>query len=445
MTPGASTDSAQSGAGDPQQSGGASNTSQTGANGPQDTFSHPEKLPPLNLFSEATGNTGLTLFTSVGTLVQRVSETRSTSYWQTLAAVNGGISISQYRPALLWSFTYNGGTNLSSTSGYYNTSLSQAGNARIAWNFAKRWQLRIKDNYLYSNDPFQPFLTYLGQPTPNNPNPVVYIPNAIVAQNTGNIDVSYRLAAHDTVNFSGGESFQHFIRGYNAQWNSFTYSGGVFYQHDFSARFSGGGGYLFQAIDFGHGTSRAGVNWFQGFATYQFSPRLQVSGWVGPELTHTKDLIPIFCSQYGCLVEVEHRGSWNVAEGGTLTWQVAPGNALGLQVAHQITNGGGLLGIARTYQGALTYSRPLTRAWSLGLGLLYNDSLSESAFRAAQYLKSWAGTAGFGRKVFNDAWSFNAYYAYIRQSSNFFGRPSTGSSNGLGLSLSYAWNHALGR
>jgi hypothetical protein len=83
--------------------------------------------------------------------------------------------------------------------------------------------------------------------------------------------------------------------------------------------------------------------------------------------------------------------------------------------------------------------------WGFGLGGLYQDSKSITHYRANQYLKSWAWTAGFNRRLFNDAWSLNAYYAYLWQSQNYIGFPGKTSANGVGFSIRYGWNHSLGR
>ena len=191
----------------------------------------------------------------------------------------------QVRPKLLWSLGYNGGVS-TTTGAVYSTysNLNQAVNAHIIWAFANRWQFRFKDSYFYSDDPFQPFFTFLSAPTPNNPNPVIYFPQTVLEQNQATADITYLLGPHDSVDFYGGESFQHYLRGIatsnnsgfnpGALWNSTTYSGGVFYQHVFSPRLSGGEGYIFTAMDFGHGQSRAGVQTFQTYVTYRISPRM---------------------------------------------------------------------------------------------------------------------------------------------------------------------------
>jgi len=445
------TDSPQNGSSDSGQSdsgqSGSGDQSQSGASGPQDTFSHPEQLPALNLFSDVVSRTGISLTTSVGTLAQHVTG-EGPNTWEALSSFNGGLTMAQIRPMLTWSLGYIGGVNLTSGISNYNyTNLNQAAYANIKWNFAKRWQMRIKDNYFYSDDPFQPFFTYLGQPTPNNPNPVVYYPQAVIEQNQATADLTYQLGPHDVLNFEGVEGFQRYLRStVSSLWNSVTYSGSAFYQHEFSQRLAAGGGYQFAALDFGHGSSRAGVQTFQGFITYVFSSRLQVSGWIGPQQTSTKDIVPVFCYQFGCFYAIQHQQTWSVAQGGTVRWKATTRDLFGLDFSHGVSNGGGILGAATIYQATLTYSRPVSRLWSFGMGLYYVDSNSISSFRNPEFLKSITGTLGFSRKLFDsDAWSLNAYYAFIHQSENYTGLPDVISTSGLGFTIRYSWDHGFGR
>ena len=454
----------QSGASDSSQNGGGagdvqsgSDDSQSGLGGPQETFTHPEKLPPLNLFSDAISHTGYTFNFSGGTVAQHINSYLGTpGYWDSLWLATGGLTLVQVRSNLLWSLGYTGGVNQTVGTTYATYSnLNQNANGHIIWRLAKRWQFRLKDTYFYSDDPFQPFFTFLGEPTANNPNPVIYFPQSVVEQNQATADLSYSLGAHDTINFYGGESFQHFLRGFQTQsslnlgslWNSTTYAGGVFYQHQFSARLSAGGGYIFSALDFGHGQSRAGVQEFQTFVSYRVSRTLSISGWVGPELTHTKDLVPLVCFPSGCLIEEQHSSYLNVAEGGTLTWAASPKNVFAVQANNSITNGGGLFGAVKYYSFTGTYSRPINRNWSFAAGALLSHSDSLTNFSGDQFIHSAQGTLTFARRI-NDAWNMNAYYVLIRQKQNFygpFGVPTTTGTSGLGLTVQYTLNHSLGR
>jgi len=455
-----SPDFSQAGAGGDSQNPG--DNGQAGLGGPQDAFSHPEKLPALNLFNDAVTHTGYSFNFSAGTVAQYVSGyAGQPSYWDSLYLATGGINIVQVRSHVLWSAGYSAGINQTAGSVYENYSnLNQSANARIVWQIAKRWQFRLKENYFYSDDPFQPFFEYLGQPQPNYPNPVYYFPQTVVEQNQATGDLTYALGAHDTLNFYGAESFQHYLRGFQTEsnlpnfgslWNSTTYAGGVFYQHQFSRAVSAGEGYVFTALDFGHGQSRAGVNMFQTFVNYRINRSLTISGWVGPEVTGTKDLVPLICFPSGCLIQEFHNSYLNVAEGATLTYAAPNHNNFALQGSNSITNGGGLFGAVKYYQVTATFSRPINRDWGMAVGLLYghSDSLNSLSSGGAsdQFLHAAQGTVSFSRKL-NNAWNLNAYYAYIHQTQNYYGQfgvPTTVDTSGLGVTVQYTWNHSLGR
>ena len=286
----------------------------------------PSSCRRLSMINDVTKNTGLGFTMNVGTLNDYVwGGQGQPNYWENMLMTNGGIAFSQLRPTSLVQLGYTGGVNLSSLTfgpSNYFTTLNQTGNARILWNFAHRWQLRIKDNYLYSDDPFAPFQQYVSDPTPNQPNTTVFYPNAVIEQNTATADISYRLTAHDSLDFQGAESLQHLHSGRQRVVELLHLVGAAVIISTFSVtQLAAGGGYNFSALDFGHGQSRAGVQMFQGFLMYKFNPGLSVSGWVGPELTATKDLITLTCiPPYGCLIEELHRKQWDVAEGGTLSY-----------------------------------------------------------------------------------------------------------------------------
>ena len=180
----------------------------------------------------------------------------------------------------------------------------------------------MKDSYIYTNDPFAPYLTYDGVPTFNDPNPVIYIPQAVTEANVGSVDLTYQMSQHDSLTFTGGESFQRYFNTGLAANNSYSYSAGSNYQHEFSARLSAGGGYSFTAIDYGHGLSRSGIQAIIGFASYQLSPTMYVTGFMGPEYTASKDIVPTFCFPgFGCFgYHAQYQAEWNLAEGATFGW-----------------------------------------------------------------------------------------------------------------------------
>jgi hypothetical protein len=450
QSPSGSMDQSQNGYANQSQNG-ATDQSQPSSTGPQVAYTHPEELPPLTLLNEVTANTGinLSLLTGLATNYDSYGTSSSRNYWQTLGTLAGGLHITQIRPTLFWDVRYNGGASLSTVTlpGAPNYStLNQEGGAKIRWQFTKRWQLAVDDRYIYTDDPFAPYLTVEGVPTFNNPNPVIYIPRAITEMNVGSVYLTYQMGPHDTLNFTGGESFQRYIRTSLSADNSYAYSGGTNYQHDFSARFSAGAGYNFTALDYGHGVSRSGIQGVTGFASYQLSPSMFVTAFAGPEYTASKDIVPTFCFPgYGCFgYHPVYEAQWSAAEGATFGWTRAR-NALRLGFRHQNSDGGGLLGTVRLYQATAAYRRALSQRWDFSAGISYNNSLSISQYHANEFLKLLQGTVNFSRNI-SQSWKATIYYALIHESQNYSTpQPSTLGTNGVGISLRYSWGHSLGR
>jgi hypothetical protein len=441
----------QSQSGSPDQSqGGSTDQGQQSSTGPQVAYTHPEQLPPLTLLNEVTANTGLKLSLLTGLLLNHNAYGGTTSsYWETLGMLGGGIHITQIRPTLLWDLRYQGGVSLTALTvknANYATNLNQNGGVKILWQFASRWQLAVDDRYIYTNDPFEPYLTNAGVPTFNNPNPVFYAPQAITESNVGSATLTYKLGEHDNLNFTGGESFQRYINTPLSANNSYSYSGGASYDHDLSARLSLGAAYNFTALDYGHGLSRSGITAITPFGSYRLTPSMYITGFFGPEYTANKDIVPTFCFPgFGCFgYHAAYEAKWNLAEGATFGWSQTR-NAVRLGFRHQNSDGGGLLGTVRLYQITASYRRALTQNWDLTAGISYNNSLSVSQYHANQFLKALQGNVSLGRNI-TPAWNATMYYATIHQSQNYYSpQASTLGSNGLGLSLRYSWSHSLGR
>ncbi len=415
-----STDQTQGNSTDQSQTGPADQSPQS--TGPQVAYTHPEQLPPLTMLNEVTANTGIRLNMTTGLLENYSSYAGASSgYWQSFGTVGGGVHITQIRPTLVWDVAYNGGVSLSAVSlpgASSYTTLNQTARGDVLWQFAKRWQLSVQDRYFYTNDPFAPYLTHDGVPTFNNPNPVVYIPQAITETNVGSVAVNYQMTLHDSLSFTGGENFQRFINSSLSADNSYSYSTGANYQHIFSARLAAGGGYSFTAIDYGHGLSRSGIQGMTLFASYQLSPTMSVSGFFGPEYTASKDIVPSFCFPgFGCFgYHAVHQAEWSLAEGGTFGWS-GMRDAVRLGFRHQVSNGGGFIGTVDLYQVTAGYRRTLTPLWNLFAGFSYINSTSITQFNPGGFLNGVQATVNFTRRL-SQSWNATMYYAAIHRATN---------------------------
>ncbi len=437
----------QIGTGDAPQGGSVDSSQQQSADGPQPAFTHPEQRPPLAMLDELTEHNFLNV--GLGATVAWDSNANSFGYQpysRTLFIVNPSIELKQTRPTLTWYVSANGGLTTSTGQGYYNTSNPTA-SAGITYNIDKHWQISAYDSYLYSSDPYQQYLAYLGSPTYNQPNPAVYVPLTTTQQNSGVLDLTYRIGPHDTLTFSGTESFRRFLHNDAfSNYNLTTWGGSSSYQHLFSPKFSAGGAYSYGSLDFGHGQSRSGIQTLEAFANYQFSPHLSVGGWIGPQDTATKNKIPIFCTPYGCYIEVFHNNMWDVAYGGNFGWS-GQRNAATVSFSKSVSDGGVGFGIAHVYTVNGNYVRQLDPRWNLQLGVLWGDTNgAASQLTVHQHLNALAGNAGLTRQI-TPALSASVQYLRYYETQKYIYPTSAPkwTDNRIQFTLQYNWGHSLGR
>ena len=206
-----------------------------------------------------------------------------------------------------------------------------------------------------------------------------------------------------------------------------------------------GGGYSFTAVDFGHGQSRSGIQSIQAFATYKFSPHMSLTGWLGPQYTANKNLVPIFCTRYGCLIEQFHNASWSSAFGGNFSWS-GQRNSVRLSFSKSIQNGGILLGVVQLYQVNSLYMRQLTPRWTGNLGVLYGNNTGRSTRFQAQHLNSITGYASLVRQLTPDLSASVSYtYLYQTQQHLYYAVTPKWIDNHFQFTLQYYWGHSLGR
>ncbi len=432
--------------GTPDQSQSDSTDQSQQSPGPQVAYTHPEQLPPLALLNEATADTGLQLGFSTGTTVDTNAGGFTVNHLlETWYFFRPNISVLQIRPKLIWSLDYSGGFSVVPQVSNFN-SLSHNGTADVLYQISRHWQVHAHDSYSYTNDPFESFDTITGTPRYNDPNPTVYVPLSIREQNLASLDLTDQLAIHDSITFSGTEYFRRYENTTVTAYNSFGYSGRASYQHEFSPRVTAGGGYIFQALDFAQGVSRSGIQTIQVYASYQINPHMYVTGWMGPEYTATKNIVPTFCFPgFGCFgYHAKHQAAWDVAGGGTFGWSGVH-NAFRAGFSKSVTDGGGVLGTVRLYLLNASYRRQLSPRWSLTSGILYGNNLSISSFTLPRQYNSWNANAGVERQL-SSAWNFLFQYYYIHQyQHNIYGTIPNWNDNRFQISLQYAWSHSLGR
>ncbi len=438
----------QVGTGDAPQSGSVDSSQQQSSNGPQPAFTHPEQRPPLALLDELTQHNFLSV--GLGASVAWDSNANTFGYQgysRTLFIVNPSLELRQTRPTLTWYAAANGGLTTSTGQGYYDSSNPTA-NGGITYNINKHWQINAYDSYLYTSDPYQQYLVYSGTPTYNQPNPTIYVPLTTTQQNSGVLDLTYQIDAHNSLTFTGTESFRRFLHNdtYSA-YNLTSWGGTSAYQHLFTARFSAGGAYSFASLDFGHGQSRSGIQTIEAFVNYQLSPHMSVGAWIGPQYTATKNLVPILCTPYGCFIEVFHNKMWDVAYGGNFGWS-GQRNAATFSFMKSVSDGGVLLGIVDLYTFNGNYIRQLNPRWSLLLGVLYGNNTGTSTRYKSQHLDSFTSNIGLTRQLTPTLSASMQYFRYYETQKNLIGYGAAApkwTDNRIQFTLQYNWGHSLGR
>ncbi len=454
---------AQTSSSDSPQNGSTESSPQDQSSaGPQPVYTHPQDGPSFGLLDEATSHN----FIKLGMGASYAYDTNaavfsSPKYSQNLGILNPSVLLSQTRPTLSWSLGAVGSLTTSSVPGYYTTA-GIYGQGNLTWQINHRWQLIISETYLYTTDPFQQYTAYMGAPSYNQPNPTSYSPLGTTESNAANVDLSYVIGAHDSITFTGLQNSTSCIyavynsttpsctssSSYGSAFNWYTWGGWAQYQHLFSSRFSAGGGYGFEAVDFGNGTSRSGIQSFQAFATYQLAPHMSVTGWIGPQYISTKNKVPIFCDQFGCFVEIFHNSSWNTAYGGSFAWN-GQRNAAMINFSKAITNGGvtpaGGFGIVQLYLVRAAYTRQLSPRWSGNLSMLYGNNTSYASVSHYTF-DSFTGYAGLVRQL-TPTLSASVTYAYFYETTNnrLYGLLPKWVDNRFQFTLQYYWGHSLGR
>jgi hypothetical protein len=435
----------QVGSGDSSQSSSTASSQQQSADGPQPVFTHPEDLPPLAMLSEVTSHSFIGL--GLGATVAYDTNAASFSYQkysQTLGILNPSIDLRQTRPTLTWDFGASGGLTTSNVPGYYSSSNPSA-HAGFLYQISQRWQLKGSDFYTYTEDPFQYYEIISNAPTYNQPNPTIYVPLTTTETNYGHLDLTYQFTAHDSLTFTGTENFIRYLHDTYFAYNQYSWGGGASYQHIFSARFAAGGSYNFSALDFGHGESRSGISEIVGFLSYKISPHTSVAGWVGPEYTSTKNVVPIFCTPFGCYYYTLHNSAWSTAFGATYSWNGVH-NAANASFIKSITNGGIILGLVDLYQATGNFTRQLTARWNFNASILYGNNTGYSTIFHARHLDSLTGNVGLSRQLTPDLTASVQYLRIWETQKNIIGAAAPKwTDNRFQFTLQYKWSHSLGR
>lgn len=423
--------------------------------GPKPAYTYPDATPSLDFLSQSVENSSIELGISAGFSYDSNAYSNTSTgqnFW--LFNVTPSIKIQQFRPNLSWNVSYAGGyQNYTYTQqiarAYSNNNLfSQRAGAGFTWQLAPHWQLIANDNFSYSANPFDSFLTTPGTPTMNNPNPVTYYPLSQYTLNNALLTLTDQLTKVDTLSFSGTENLRR-TSTYNLLtlpfYNLVSYGGRASYSHRLSPRLSLGASYDYNSLDFGHGQQRSGTQTITMTADYLLRPNMTISGWVGPEYTSTKTVqcvpeivngqIVIVCDHYSSL--------WSTALGATFGWQSLR-NSVRAGFSRQVSDGGGIIATSTVNSVNGSYHRMFTPKLDLTVGGNYFHDVSTTI--SSRSFNNLNLSAGLNYKL-SKSLSATARYAFFHQtqSNTIVIGPRTYNTNLVGVTVNYTWNHPLGR
>ncbi|HEX8893473.1 MAG TPA: hypothetical protein VF783_09120, partial [Terriglobales bacterium] len=199
-----------------------------------------------------------------------------------------------------------------------------------------------------------------------------------------------------------------------------------------------GAGYDYNSLDFGKGIQRSGIQTITGTVSYLLRPNISISGWAGPEYTQTKNIVSILGESF-----VTHNSFWNVALGANFGWQTIH-DSVRAGFNRQVSDGGGIIATAQLNSFYVNYRRMLNAKWDAGAGATYSHDVSTTT--ANRNFNNFFVNASVNYKI---AKSLNATASYgfanTAQSNLFLVGPGHYQTNIVSASISYSWNHPLGR
>jgi hypothetical protein len=432
-------------------------TTDTGAPaqpGPKPAYTYPDTTPSLDFLSQSIENSSITLGISGGFSYDSNAYSASNpgqDWW--LFNVRPSIRIQQFLPKLSWNVSYAGGyqqyTYVSGPTNNNSSIFSQVGGGGFIWQLARHWQLLGNDNFAYSANPFDSYLTNSGTPTMNNPNPLTYYPLTRYTQNYGLLTLTDQLTKVDTLSFTGTSNLRR-TSTYNLLttvpfYNLISYGGRAAYSHQFSPRLSLGAGYDFNSLDFGKGEQRSGVQTISMTADYTIRPNMTISGWVGPEYTSTKTVacIPEIINGVVEIVCIHYSSLWSTALGVNFGWQGVR-NSVRLGFSRSVNDGGGIIATSQVNSVNGSYRRMFTPKLDFSLGGRYFHDVSTTA--SSRSYDNLSIYAALNYKLAKSLLTSVQYYRiHQTQSSAILLGPATYDANIVGVSLNYTWNHPLGR
>lgn len=361
-------------------------------------------------------------------------------------AVNGtSQTLFSPRPSVEWNIArshwssqlaYDALIQRSSKFDFYNQT-SHALNTTFTHELNKSLSFVIKDTFVRSVDPlFSTESVPIGGPQ----NPAFFGQPALRTSNMSDLEVDYRLDAHNSLTFGGNYYFQRYSDVPQAsQRDSNDAAGRASFQHATSARMTVGTSYDYTKI-----TTPAGISTVSQRISltddYAFNPSMNLSVFVGPN--HVSSNFAFV--QNGNLGLISNAG-WSWSAGGTYTWIMTKMTMVGSAI-REVNNGGGLVGTVQmtSFQYRIQGHLPHKLNGSIYAGYSINHELIP---QTGTSLSPHYGTAGgsIGRAIGRQVVVSLAYdRAEQMVPGEYPGNPWI-DRNRVTASINYQFTHPLGR
>ncbi len=350
------------------------------------------------------------------------------------------------RPRVEWTLDYRPGFSVSHPLPAYN-SRSQLLDTGVRFRLNKRLELRLRDTFLESKNPFdrlhQPeFMTGFG--ILDRPNDSILSPTARRSSEQAGLDLTYALGAHTIVGTSGSFFTVRYsaaaggLQSRQVPENTTSANGHAFYSHHLTRRTWIGFDYNVQNLISRGSRSRSLIHTVFYNQTMSLTPNMRVSVFAGPQHSFTRAENSIFIVGS----ETVSGSSWHWAGGATYDWS-GPRASLRASVFRKMSDGGGVLGPVQLSGATLEFRRQLTQRWTADLIASYDYN---QALTGAPRTLSYVSAAGGMSRMLSQNLSLDFRYWRVRQVGS--GILATGYSadhNRVSTSLAYDFKFPLGR
>jgi hypothetical protein len=165
---------------------------------------------------------------------------------------------------------------------------------------------------------------------------------------------------------------------------------------------------------------------------------MTISAWAGPEYTQTKTIVSILGESF-----VTHNSLWSVALGANFGWRNTR-NSVRAGYSRQVSDGGGIIATSQVNGLNGEYRRMITPKWDATAGVAYTHAISTTTARRS-YSNIFTNV-GVNYKI-SKSFDATARYGFThwKQSNAFLIGTGNYNTNIFSASISYSWNHPLGR